>query len=161
MRVRTLEREDWPAVLALNEASVSQLSGLDLRRLEHLIARTHTALVVDGGEPQVGAVVAFALAIAPGTDYESLNYRWFGERFERFLYLDRIAVDAAFRRRRIGARLYDEIENVARGFGRMVCEVNVEPPNEASLAFHLERGYREIAHLEHPHKRVALMSKEL
>ena len=29
----------------------------------------------------------------------------------------------------------------------MVCEVNSEPPNVESLAFHEARGYREVGHL--------------
>jgi predicted GNAT superfamily acetyltransferase len=28
--------------------------------------------------------------MAPGTAYDSRNYRWFSDRFERFLYLDRV-----------------------------------------------------------------------
>jgi uncharacterized protein len=157
MRVRALERGDWPAVISLNEESVSELSALDAEGLRHLISCAHCALVAE----DAGEVVAFALAIPPGRDYESPNYRWFGERFERFLYLDRIAVDSALRRRRIGAQLYDEMESAARAFGRMVCEVNLEPRNDASLAFHEQRGYREVGRLELPQKLVALLVKEL
>jgi len=157
MLVRELARADWPAVIALNEESVDQLSDLDAERLRYLLECAHRALVVE----DAGAVVAFALAMAPGCDYDSINYRWFGERYERFLYLDRIAVDSSLRRRRIGARLYDEMEDAAREFERMVCEVNLEPANDASLAFHRARGYRELEQLRHPEKLVVLMTKEL
>jgi predicted GNAT superfamily acetyltransferase len=108
-----------------------------------------------------GEVAAFALAIAPGTDYNSENYRWFGEHFERFLYLDRIAVAAAERRRGLGALLYDVMESAAVPFQRMVCDVNIKPPNEVSLAFHAARGYERVGRLEHPGKTVALLAKEL
>jgi uncharacterized protein len=157
MLVRPLERADWAAVIALNQDSVSELSDLDPQRLEFLLGRAHSAMVVE----DAGAVVAFALAIAPGTDYDSLNYRWFSERYERFLYLDRIAVERRLRRRGIGARLYDEMERAAAAFQRMVCEVNLEPANEASLAFHRRHGYRELGRLRHPEKLVVLMAKEL
>jgi predicted GNAT superfamily acetyltransferase len=157
MLVRALERADWPAVIALNQDSVSELSELDAPRLEFLLECAHRALVVE----DAGAVVAFALAMAPGSDYDSPNYRWFGERYERFLYLDRIAVDRDLRRRGIGAHLYDEMEDAARAFERMVCEVNLEPANNASLEFHAARGYRELELLRHPGKLVVLMSKEL
>jgi uncharacterized protein len=157
MLVRPLERADWAAVIALNQDSVSELSDLDPQRLEFLLGRAHSAMVVE----DAGAVVAFALAIAPGTDYDSLNYRWFSERYERFLYLDRIAVERRLRRRGIGARLYDEMERAAAAFQRMVCEVNLEPANEASLAFHRRRGYRDLGRLRHPEKLVVLMAKEL
>jgi hypothetical protein len=107
-------------------------------------------------------VAGFAIAIAPGKTYDSDNYRWFAERYERFLYLDRIAVDAEQRRLGIGARLYDAMEAAAETFSRMVCDVNIEPRNDASLAFHAARGYREVGQLAHGEvKTVALMSKEL
>ena len=157
MRLRAVAPADWPAVLALNEESVSELSPLDVERLRYLLGCTHRALVAEDD----GELAAFALAIAPASDYDSRNYAWFGERFERFLYLDRIAVASAHRRRGIGARIYDEMERAAREFGRMVCDVNLEPRNDASLAFHHARGYREIGRLEHPAKVVVLMCKEL
>src|SRR5579859_896746 len=157
MRLRAITRADWPAVLALNQASVGELSPLDAARLRYVLGCTHRALLAEDD----GAIAAFALAMAPGSDYDSRNYAWFGERFERFLYLDRVAVDSARRRRGIGARIYDEIEDAAREFGRMVCDVNLEPRNDASLAFHAARGYREVGRLEHPGKVVALMCKEL
>jgi predicted GNAT superfamily acetyltransferase len=157
MKLRALERADWPAVLALNQDSVDELSDLAGERLGYVLSLASRALVAEAD----AHVVAFALAMAPGTTYDSRNYRWFSQRFERFLYLDRIAVDVHSRRSGIGARLYAEMEAAARAFGRMVCEVNIAPSNDASLAFHVARGYREIARLEHGEKVVALMCKEL
>jgi uncharacterized protein len=157
MELRALERADRPAVLALNEASVSELSPLDDDRLGYVLSCADRALVADDS----GVLVAFAIAIAPGSDYDSANYAWFGKRYESFLYLDRIAVAEAHRRRGVGALVYDEMEESARAFGRMVCDVNLEPPNDASLAFHRRRGYREVGRLEHPGKLVALMCNEL
>ena len=54
------------------------------------------------------------------------------------------------------------MESAAAVFERMVCEVNVLPVNDASLAFHRSRGYVEVGRLRHgPDKVVALLSKEL
>jgi predicted GNAT superfamily acetyltransferase len=59
-------------------------------------------------------------------------------------------------------RLYDAMETAADSFDRMVCDVNILPPNQASLAFHAARGYREVGRLTHgSEKVVALLSKEL
>jgi predicted GNAT superfamily acetyltransferase len=157
MSLRPLARADWPAVLALNQASVDELSDLAGERLRYVLSLAHRALVAEAD----GEVVAFALAMAPRAAYDSLNYRWFAQHLQSFLYLDRVAVDARRRRRGIGALLYDELEDAARAFGRMVCDVIIAPRNDASLAFHEARGYREIARLEHPEKVVALMCKEL
>lgn len=145
-------------MLELNRASVRELSELDERRLQWLISLAHSALAVD----HEGRLAGFALAITPGGSYDSENYRWFAARYERFLYLDRIAVCAQLRRQGIATLLYDAMEAAAEPFERMVCEVNVEPPNPASLAFHGARGYVELGRLAHgEHKLVALLAKEL
>lgn len=159
MTLRDATQDDWPRLLALNAASVQELSPLDEARLRYITALAHSCLVV---ADDAGDVVGFAIAVAPDAAYDSANYRWFGERYERFLYLDRIAVSAECRRRGVGARLYDAMEQAATQFERMVCDVNIQPRNDASLAFHAARGYREVGQLAHgPAKTVALMSKEL
>lgn len=160
MQVRDLQRTDWPAVLALNQASVRELSSLDHPRLGYILALAYRSLVVDLGAE--GGVAAFAIAVAPGAPYDSANYRWFSERYAQFLYLDRIAVAAEHRRRGLGEALYEQMEQAARPFTRMTCDVNVRPRNEASLAFHAARGYEDVGRLDHgEEKTVALMSKEL
>jgi uncharacterized protein len=158
MTLREPIRADWPRLLELNLASVQELSDLDEARLRWILSLAHRSLVVEND----GEVVAFAITMPPGVRYDSDNYRWFSTRFPQFLYLDRVVVAESLRRRGIGARIYDAMEVAAEPFGRMVCEVNVVPLNEASLAFHASRGYIEIGRLEHsPEKVVALMSKEL
>jgi predicted GNAT superfamily acetyltransferase len=158
MGLREVTPADWPALLALNAASVRELSPMDEERLRYILALAHRSVLVE----RAGEVVAFAIAIAPATDYDSRNYGWFAERYERFLYLDRIAVAASHRRRGLAAQLYDAMEQAAQPFERMVCDVNIEPPNDASLAFHAFRGYLEVGRLEHGSvKTVALLSKEL
>lgn len=157
MTLREIEPRDHAAVLALNQDSVRELAPLDEDRLRYILAMCHRALLVE----RDGQVLAFALALAPGADYDSRNYARLSELYDSFLYLDRVAVAAGARRRGLGAMLYDAIEDSAREFGRMVLDVNVEPPNEPSLAFHAARGYQPLEQLEHAEKTVVLMSKEL
>jgi predicted GNAT superfamily acetyltransferase len=153
VKIRDLSDADADAVLRLNEESVSMLAPLDSERLRALRTIAAHALVCESD----GEVAGFALAFAPGATYDSINYAWHGERFDDFLYLDRIAVSTAFRRRGIASLLYDEMESRAVQHSRMVCEVNHDPPNEASLAFHRTRGYREIGHLTQPDGHVTVM----
>lgn len=143
MEIRTLLPTDADAVLRLNEESVTALSPLAAADLEvHRRSAAHAVVCEVDGE-----VAGFALAYGPGSPYESINYRWHHERFSDFLYLDRIAVASARRRHGIGTALYEHLEGYAAGHGRMVCEVNSEPPNPESLAFHTRRGYRVIGRL--------------
>jgi predicted GNAT superfamily acetyltransferase len=158
VEIRRLEDADIEAVLELNERSVEALSPLDSDSLAAYREMAAEALVcvVDG------TVAAFAIAYRPNAAYESVHYRWHSERFEDFLYLDRIAVSADFRRRGIATALYDTLEKVAAPHGRMVCEVNSIPPNLESLAFHRGRGYVEVGHLTKPDGRqVVLLEKPL
>lgn len=143
MQIRPLAESDNDAVLGLNEESVKALSPLAAVDLEQHRRDAAYAVVCEVDSQVVG----FALAYAPGSTYGSLNYRWHHERFGDFLYLDRIAISSAWRRRGIATAMYDELETYAAAYGRMVCEVNSEPPNPESLAFHARRGYRPIGHL--------------
>ena len=80
-----------------------------------------------------------------GLGYESLNYRWLSERYDRFAYIDRIAVAEAARGRRIGEALYTAaIEAFAGNRPVLLAEVNLEPPNPGSLRFHKRLGFREV-----------------
>jgi predicted GNAT superfamily acetyltransferase len=144
-------------VLDLNARNVALLAPLDEPRLAQLLGWADRADVVEYEEQVVG----FVLAFAPGTSYDSENYRWFGKRYEDFYYLDRIVLDDAVRRLGLGRRVYAALEDVAREHGRMVVEVNLDPPNEPSLAFHRSRGYVEVATLGGPGKSVLLMEKSL
>jgi predicted GNAT superfamily acetyltransferase len=156
--LRDATRQDWPRLLELNAASVVELSPLDEQRLRYILGLAHRCLVIDGDD----GVSGFAIAVAAETDYDSANYSWFSKRYERFLYLDRIAVAAQARRQGVATRLYDAMEQVAAPFERMVCDVNIKPRNDPSLAFHAARGYREVGQLAHgAAKTVVLMSKEL
>lgn len=143
MQIRSLLPADADAVLRLNAESVTSLSPLAAADLDAHRRDAIHALVCDID----GEVAGFALAYGPGSTYESINYRWHHERFSDFLYLDRIAVSSRRRRRGIGTALYDHLEGYAAAHGRMVCEVNSEPPNPESLAFHIRRGYRIIGRL--------------
>jgi len=158
--VRTIEPRDHHAVLALNEAHVELLAPLDEPRLRDLVAWAHRALVVELD----GEVVGFVLTYAAGAAYDGENFAWFADwatgRHTGFAYLDRVVLDARTRRRGIATALYDELE---AGCGQpvMCLEVNVEPPNEPSLAFHAGRGYAEVGRRGSGGHVVSLMTKVL
>lgn len=156
--LRPIEARDVAVVLSLNEANVELLAPMDEARLTRLRGWAERADVICCD----GQVAGFVLTFAPGTPYDSANYRWFGERFaDGFHYLDRIVLDTRFRRRGLGNAVYDAIERDARAAGWLTLEVNVDPPNEPSLAFHRGRGYVEVGRLGKPDGAVSLMAKDL
>ena len=159
MHLRPMTDADTYAVLSLNASAVDVTGPLDQDRLVHLRAMAARADVVEVD----GWVAAFAIVLPPGTEYDSPNYAWFSERYgDGFLYLDRVVVSELIRRAGIGGTIYDAAETDAKSWGRLTCEVNVEPPNEASLAFHAARGYVESGRLTHESGKVtAMLVKEL
>ncbi len=155
--LRPLEERDVPDVLALNEAEVFWLAPMDETRLWEVHAVSDQFLVVELDE----AFAGFVVTMAPGTSYDSENYRWFTERYDSFSYLDRVALRPATRRRGVGTQVYDAIEAAARPHGRLALEVRQEPPNTASLAFHAARGFEAVGLIGEPGHRNTAMVKEL
>lgn len=156
--LRDIADLDVPLVLDLNERNVELLAPLDATRLDQLSTWAHRAQVIEvAGEP-----AGFVITIPAGTDYDSPNYRWFSALYgSSFHYLDRIVFEARFRRRGLGSVVYDMIEADAATAGRLALEVNAEPPNPASLAFHAARGFAEVGRIGGPGKTVAMLAKDL
>jgi uncharacterized protein len=157
--LRAMTDADTYAVLSLNASNVDATSPLDLDRLAKIRSMAARADVVEVD----GWIAAFAIVLPPDADYDSANFAWFRERYGHdFLYLDRVVVSSANRRTGIAGRIYDAAEADATTRGRLACEVNAEPPNDASLAFHANRGFVEAGRLTHESGKVtAMFVKEL
>ena len=127
------------AVLALNNAHAVELSWLDAGRLKQLLGAAFYAR-------RLGTLSAFLLAFDEGADYDSPNYLWFRGRHPRFVYIDRIVVAPAARKQGLAHRLYEDLfrEAAAAGHEIVGCEVNSDPPNPASDAFHAGFGFAEV-----------------
>ncbi|MDJ0945957.1 MAG: GNAT family N-acetyltransferase [Kiloniellales bacterium] len=136
---RQIRNRDLDWVLALNRAQEIELSPLTPPRLEELVAAAFYAKALD---PQA----AFLLAFDQDAAYDSPNFLWFRDRIARFVYVDRITVAPAQRGRGHARALYDDLfrQALARGHDRIVCEVNADPPNPGSDAFHAALGFREV-----------------
>lgn len=140
--LRDATAADFDAILSLNAESVHFLSPLSAERLQalHAEAAYHRVVDVDG------RAVAFLLALREGCRYDSVNYRWFADRFDRFLYIDRITVSRAHQGQGLGPRLYQDLFAFARRSDatRVTCEFDIEPPNPVSQRFHARMGFEEV-----------------
>jgi len=138
---RKAVQSDFEAILMLNEASVHFLSPLDLAKLTRLSIEPVFFRVAMSGN----AVAGFLLAFLPEAIYDSPNFLWFKARYENFVYVDRIVISAEFRGRGVAKGLYTKLERyaVSCGIPRIVCEINVDPPNPVSLGFHEKEGFIE------------------
>lgn len=138
--VRTVDLDE---VLELNRASTPHVGQLDRARLTSIIDECSFALVARDDSGRLGG---FVLVLAPGAEYDSPNYRWFADRYDDFRYVDRIAVDPGLHRSGLGRRLYGAVFDHARADGAPIvtAEVNVDPPNPVSMAFHTSWGFTEV-----------------
>jgi len=136
LTAQDLAGADGAALLALNNAQAVELSWLEPERLAHLVAEAFVAR-------RVGVADALLLTFDQAADYDSPNFVWFRERYPAFVYVDRVVVADGARGRGLARRLYDDLFAAAKaaGHGRIVCEVNAEPPNPASDAFHAALGF--------------------
>ena len=126
-------------LLALNNSHAQELSWLEPVRLEHLVREAFYAR-------HIGDLDAFLIAFDQDAKYDSPNFLLFRERYRRFVYVDRIVTAAQARGRGLAQRLYfDLFEQAARaGHERVVCEINLSPPNPGSDAFHAALGFAEV-----------------
>lgn len=139
--IRDAVPADFPRIVELNAAEADHTSAMDADQLARLdeLACYHRVAVANE------AIVAFLLAIRDGAAYENDNYRWFAEHFQRFVYVDRIVVNARSARLGIGSKLYRDLfaDARAQGIDTLACEFNIEPPNPVSQAFHARFGFAE------------------
>lgn len=108
---------------------------------------------------------AFLIALSDRAPKIAPNYRWFASRFDRFVYIDRVVVAEGARKRGLGKLLYDDLITAARdaGYSRVCCEVNIDPPNPISDAFHAALSFKEIgrAYLPDREKTVRYLMRAL
>ena len=151
---------DLVAVHALNESEVPHLGTVDIEQMRWFASKA-TYFRVAKTEQQLAA---FLVGLRPGTDYGSVNYRWFCDRYEEFAYVDRVAVAIFARRHGLASRLYDDFAAAMRGsVDVMTCEVNIRPPNDESMRFHTRLGFSEVGTqvTDNGSKEVTLLLKEL
>jgi predicted GNAT superfamily acetyltransferase len=172
--IRAYRPDDLPTVHAINQAEVPAVGDETIEALAHIAEQSCLALTVEvtedeGDDPEDGGGVAgagpviagFTFVLPPRVDYDSLNYAWFGERYEEFIYLDRVAIAPKFQRRGIGRMIYEEVQR--RGAEEwptarvLALEVNLEPRNEASLQFHAALGFIEVGQREGDDNKVVSM----
>lgn len=159
VRLRAARPVEIERIVNLNEAALPAVNSVPgeffadwLERARRGGSQDPLFLAVDLGAGTDGAgstdcsLLGFVLALPPGCRYESINYRWFSERYARFLYVDRIVVAADQRGLGLGGTLYDGVvaEVRRRALDRICCEVNLKPRNEGSLRFHSRYGFREV-----------------
>ena len=158
--LRPAQPADYERIYSINEDAAPAVSNITMDELRELAAMCCDFSVALADE----TIAGFMMAMHEGQPYESLNYRWFAEHYDKFVYVDRIAVAPEFKGRGVGRMLYANFEAFAQKHAPVLtCEVNVRPRNDESLAFHAMLGFVEVGQqdTEGGKKRVSLMIKRI
>ncbi|MDG2523232.1 GNAT family N-acetyltransferase [Caulobacter segnis] len=146
------------AVLALNNANKVETSLLTQAELDAMASNAWRAWVI-------GDADAVLIAFDQDGNYDSPNFLWFRDRYERFVYIDRVIVAERARGMGMARALYEAAMQEMRADGHNVfcCEVNSDPPNPGSDAFHAALGFEEVgvARLEDRSKSVRYLARRV
>lgn len=138
--IRDVREHELDSVLALNNAAGPNILPLDAARLRHFHATAEYFRVAE----RDGAMAGFLVAFGADSGHDSENFRWFRERHEQFLYIDRIVVASRRRGGGVGRALYADVQSYAElRHPQLACEVFLEVDSDPVLLFHGSFGFRE------------------
>ena len=122
-----------------NVPEVGSLDSLDQQRKLLSISSYHSILLKDA------ELIGFAICFRESRPYWSENYKYFENKLDQFLYVDRITIRSEYRRQGHAKRMYEDIFNFASEDDLPVtAEVNTKPANQGSIRFHEYMGFKEV-----------------
>jgi len=157
METRELSEIDVHSMWSINEQGLPGTGQVSEQEVFDLLKLSTLSIGVFREEELLG----FVICLSPGTDYKSLNYAWFNNKYNNFIYVDRIAVSLDQRDEGIGSKLYEEViaysqENAIP----IAAEVNLNPPNPGSMRFHNRFGFEEVGIFHHKEKSVTMLLRK-
>ena len=152
-----LSPNDVPMMWEINEQGLPGTGQVTQNEMAVLLELSEVSL----GAYQDGKLTGFVLCLLPNTEYGSLNYAWFNQRYDQFIYVDRIAVAKDSRNSGIGTLLYQQVFDYATQHNIPVtAEVSLKPSNEGSDRFHLRHGFVTVGELDRGDKAVTMYIKD-
>mgnify|MGYP006130322981 CR=1 FL=1 len=154
MDLRELRKEDISEIWEINEQGLPGTGKVNSEEIGRLLGHSELAI----GAFNDGTLLGFVICLLPRTEYGSPNYSWFNQRYDDFIYVDRIAIAENHRNLRIGSNLYQKVVDYAEQRSiPIAAEVSLEPPNPGSMRFHYRYGFSEVGILKHKSKSVTMM----
>ena len=142
--IRPFADGDRSALLRLNAGNSPEVWPLNEADLTNLLTFEGNHLVaVDAAENVLGYLLSFARTSL----YDDAEIDEFRRLMtEPFVYICQVVVAPEQRRHGIGHALYDAVADQAQRAGARVlcCDVNTNPPNPGSFAFHHKLGFVQI-----------------
>jgi predicted GNAT superfamily acetyltransferase len=157
MQSRPLLQQDALAVWGINEEGLPGTGKVTVEEISYLIEISNISIGIFDQDELVG----FVICLSPNVDYGSLNYAWFNEKYDDFIYVDRIAVSINHRGLGIGSSIYQELFKISKQKRiPIAAEVNSVPPNPGSMRFHRRFKFLEVGTLKHDEKSVVMFLRK-
>ena len=132
---------DLPHIHNLNQGALPAVSSITLNDMTQFLEMADYFRVIK----VKNNIAGFLIALTPGKDYHSLNYKWFEQKYSQFMYVDRIVIDPSFQSRGLGRAFYDDLKIFSQLYTPIItCEVNLKPKNDESLFFHKKYGFEQV-----------------
>ena len=134
----------------LNEENVPNVGSRSLEGLTNSLENSDYSECVIINNFVVGFVICFQDSEITKSYMEKIEHKNFKEisnRVSNFLYIDRIAVNAKYRNKKLGSQLYSNIINFSKdnSISNLTAEINLLPSvNIPSFEFHKKFNFKEI-----------------
>ena len=152
--IRTLRTTDLELIHKWNQSTVPKVNSLTFEEFRlQSVNCTYSYIQCSTNSMPVG----FIFLYDEKTEYDSLNYSYFKNRYQKFLYVDRIIIAGEHQKKGYGQQLYDFVIDTHNP-DIFCCEVNITPPNRQSLSFHHKYGFKEIGQQNVYNKVVSLLT---
>jgi predicted GNAT superfamily acetyltransferase len=158
--IRDVREHELESVLELNNGAGTGILSLEMDRLRFCFDQAAYFRVAEVD----GVLVGFLIGFDQTANYSSSNYQWFRQHYPAFLYIDRVVVARAQRRSGLGRVLYADVTSFAEvRWPLLVCEVFLEPRNDAVLLFHGTYGFQGVGQrvMQETGLRVSMLVKDL
>ena len=140
-KIEQATKDDLKSILFLNQYSIPAVSSSNLEIMKHfLIICDYFKVCKINGE-----IIGFLNALLPSKDYKSEHYKWFNDRYESFIYVDRIILNKSYQNQGYGTVYYDDLKKLIENkLLDIACEINTKPYNKQSIRFHKKYGFKEV-----------------
>lgn len=145
-RFRDAGYGDLDAIADLNQRAGISVTPITRDQLDELFRTASYFRVATRDDTLAG----FLIGLDAGADPDDGNagFRWFRQRHQRFLYIDRIVVAEPYRGHGLGRILYADLISFAEVRVPVIgCQVSLNPRDDGSLLFHASLGFREVAQI--------------
>ncbi len=158
--IRDVREHELDLVVAINNSAGPSILPMDAEKVRFFWEHADYFRVLE----QDDVVTGFLVGFSDQAPHDSPNFRWFRERYDNFLYIDRIVIAAPRRGGGRGRAFYADTMSFAEPrWAKLCCEVFLGIGYDPALLFHGSFGFREVGQqtMDGTELRASMLMKDL